>query len=107
MAELYALRNHIIFQFEKEIVRKTDNGYERQQFQEETDWGFQVSNFDEGTKDPQWAIVTAVGPEAIDVKLGDRVLVEALQWSHGMEVNGHTYWRTDETQVMAIDDSYH
>ena len=107
MAELHALRDHIIFQFEREVVRKTDNGYERTQFQDETDWGFQVSNFDEGTQQPQWGIVTSVGPDATDIELGDRVLIEALKWSHGIEVDGKTFWRTDETQVMAIDDTYH
>lgn len=107
MAELQALRDHIIFQFEREVIRKSDNGYSRQQFQDETDWGFQISDFDEGTKTPQWGIAMSVGPDTNEVTVGDRVLIEALKWSPGIELDGKTYWRTDESQVLAIDEDYH
>ena len=49
----------------------------------------------------------SVGPDAVDVQEGDRVLIEALKWSQGIELDGNTYWRTDESQVLAIDEDYH
>ena len=105
MPEVQAFRNHIIFQFEREIVRKKDNGYERTQFQDETDWGFQVSNYDEGANDPQWAIITSVGPEVREVKVGDRVLI-VLAKSY-LQIHKLEPWNTEKTtcdRAISLED---
>lgn len=105
MATLKAIHEHIIFQFiGVEIVRKS-NMQNRTQFQETTDWGFQISSFDESLNIPRWAEVLAVGPEVSDeIKPGMVVLIDALKWTPGLEVDGETYWRTDEEHILAIDE---
>ena len=105
MSSLKAIRNHIIFQFEREVVRKSDNGTARVQFKDSTDWGFEHSSYDESSKEPQWGIALSVGNEVSEVKEGDRILIEALQWTHGIELGDEMVWRTDEQQVIAVDDS--
>ena len=106
MSSIKAIRNHIIFQFEREVVRKSDNGYTRNQFKDTTDWGFEINSYDESSKEPQWGIALSVGSEVEEVKVGDRILVEALQWTEGIDTDDGKVWRTDETKVMAIDESY-
>jgi hypothetical protein len=108
MATIKAIRNHVIFQFEDKIKKKTNHGKETRQFEEETDWGFQVSNYDDGTKTPRWAIVVAVGGETDDdIRVGSRILIEPLQWTEAIEFEGIPYWRTDDQKIIGIDDDYH
>ena len=106
MASLQAIRNHILFRFEREVVRKNNNGNAQVQFKDETSWGFQHSSYDDSTKTPQWAIAISVGNEVQDVKNGDRILIDALKWTHGIETDDGMVWRTDEEQVLAVDDSH-
>lgn len=104
---LKTIKNHIIFQFEDEIIKKSDQGYTRTQFSEKTDWGFEMSNYDDGAKSPRWGFVAAVGHECMsDIHVGSKILVEALQWSEAFELGEERFWRTDDTKVMAIDESY-
>ena len=108
MSKLRAIKNHILFQFEDNIVRRSD-GYSqtRSQFSETTDWGFEISSYDEGTKKPRWGVVTSVGPDVLaDIKVGSRILIEPLQWSEAIKYNNISYWRTDESKVMALDDNH-
>ncbi len=107
MPPIRAIKNHIIFQFENEIVRKSDTGRNRTQFSEKTDWGFEISSYDESTKSPQWAKVISVGPLVIDdITHGSRILIEALQWTEVFNINGISYWRTDDMKVMALDEDF-
>ena len=107
MAHIKAIRNHVIFQFEDEIVRKSDHGKSRSQFAEKTDWGFEISSYDEGTKTPRWGIVVSVGNEVVpDVQVGSRILIEPLQWTEAIELEGDKYWRTDDQKIMAVDEDY-
>lgn len=107
MVSIKAIRNHVIFQFEDAIVRKSDHGKQRKQFEEKTDWGFQLSNYDDGAKTPKWGIVIAVGREVIpDIQVGSRILIEPLQWTEAIELEGESYWRTDDQKIMAIDEDF-
>ncbi len=107
MPSLRAIRNHVIFQFEDDVVRKSDTGRDRSQFSETTDWGFEISNYDEGAKHPRWGIVTAIGPDVIEeVKVGGRVLIEALRWTDPVTFNSEKYWRTNDSEIMGIDEDY-
>jgi len=107
MASLKAIRNHIVFQFEDSIAKKSSCGKKLKQFEEVTDWGFEMSSYDEGTKAPRWGIVISVGHEVIpDIQVGSRILIEPLAWTEGIEVEGTTYWRTDDNKVMAIDEDF-
>ena len=107
MAPIRAIRNHIIFQFEDAIVKKSDHGNSRSQFSETTDWGFEVSNYDEGAKSPRCGIVVSIGGEVTpDIQVGSRILVEALQWTEAIEIEGESFWRTDDSHVMALDEDH-
>lgn len=108
MANIKAIRNHIVFQFEDSIVRKSSFGKERKQFGEKTDWGFEMSDYDDGTKAPRWGIVVSIGHEVTsDVQIGDKILIDALKWTESVQLNGESYWRTDDSCVLAIDEDYH
>jgi len=107
MAKIKAIRNHVIFKFEDSIAKKSDHGSTRRQFEEVTDWGFEMSSYDDGAKKPRWGIVVSVGHEVTcDVHVGSRILIEALQWTEAMEVEGVPYWRTDDYQIMALDENF-
>ena len=104
MATLRALRNGIIFQFEEKVTKSKHSTFEG----EETDWGFKLNNnFDESSKHPRWGIIVVVGNEVVDKGLepGARILIEALKWTNGVEVEGETYWKTDEDHVLATDEA--
>lgn len=101
-APMRALRNGIVFQFEEKVTKS-----KKSTFEEATDWGFQLNNdFDESAKKSRWGIIVAAGDEVIDEGLvpGARILIEALAWTNGFDVDGETYWKTDESKVLAIDE---
>jgi exosome complex RNA-binding protein Rrp4 len=50
----------------------------------------------------RWVKVTAIGPRVTDFVVGDIVLVEALQWTIEYKFNGQSYWKSDDTKVIAI-----
>lgn len=107
MTTLRPIKNSIIFQFEDNTVRKTDMGRSRTQFAETTDWGFETSSYDESTKTPRWGKVKFVGDEVYeDIKVGSRILVEALQWTEGFEFEDERYWKTNDTKVLMIDSDF-
>ncbi len=102
MVALRALRNGIVFQFEEAV---TSN---KGQFTETTKSGIYLgSNFDESAKKSRWGIVTSVGNEVIDEGIvpGARIFIEALKWTKRFEVDGENFWKTDEDNVLAVDDS--
>jgi len=106
MATLRPIRNHIIFQFEDQVVRKTDTGRDRSQFADTTDWGFEISSYDEGTKKNRWCRVISVGNEVKEkIVKGSRILVEALAWTEAVKFEGDLYWRTDETKILLLDET--
>jgi len=107
MATLRPIKNSILFQFEDKTVRKSDMGRNRSQFAETTEWGFEISSYDESAKTPRWGRVKFVGDEVDeDIKVGSRILVEALQWTEGMKFEDETYWRTNDTKVLIVDEDY-
>ena len=102
MVALRALRNGIVFQFEEAT---TNN---KGQFRETTKSGIYLgSNFDESAKKARWGIVNFVGNEVIDEGIvpGVRILVDALKWTKGFVVEDEKFWKTDEDNVLAVDDS--
>lgn len=94
--------NNILFQFEDELV--TASGIK--QFKQKTDWGFDLgANVKTNMNDGRWCIVSAIGPDVVDVKVGMRVFVEPLKWTKGIEHDGYNYWMTTENHVFLIDES--
>jgi len=61
-------------------------------------------NNEEQSNTPRWAKVVAVGPDCLDVKNGDYILIDALRWTMGMEFEGHKIWKTAEKEVILIAD---
>jgi hypothetical protein len=50
----------------------------------------------------RWGKVLAVGDRVKDVRVGDVVLIEALQWTKEVRFEGQSYWKSDDTKVLAI-----
>lgn len=100
MTKLRPLLSNIIFKFEDELA--SSNGIK--QFRETTSWGFDLrTNFDINVKSPRWGIVVAVGPDVKeDIKEGMSILIEALKWTEGVELEGQHYWMTNEDQILAV-----
>lgn len=57
---------------------------------------------------PRWMQVFSVGPEVIDIKEGQWIMVEHGRWTHGMEVrdgdNKFTIWGAEEESVLLVAD---
>jgi hypothetical protein len=100
MAQLKALHNHIIFQFEQGMTRHMGV----KQFQEKEDWGLEYVAVDDSTSKPRWVRVIAVGHKCDPViKPGMRILVENLKWTKEVEFEGELYARTDDSVVLGWD----
>ena len=103
MAELKAIRNHIIFQMEDNMVKHMG----ALQFEEKTDWNFTIVRSDDSTSLPRWGIVIKVGNEVPeDIQPGMRILIEPLKWTNYFEFEGEKFWRTDSDAVMGIDEDH-
>lgn len=101
MSKLRPVLDHILFQFQDELV--TSQGIK--QFNERTSWGFDLrANFDVNLNSPRWVKVVAVGPDVKDpdIVAGAVVLVEALKWTEGMKFEEQEYWMTKEDHVISI-----
>lgn len=104
MLAVKAILNHVIFQFEDVITHKTNVGRQTKQFEDTTEWGFTMSNFDDSTKTPRWGIVISVGKDTDpEIQVRSRVLISPLQWTEAIDVDGRNYWRTDDTNILAFD----
>jgi co-chaperonin GroES (HSP10) len=57
---------------------------------------------------PRWAQVYAVGPDQLDIKPGDYVLVEHGRWTRGIEIEDedgrHTLRRVDPNGLLMVND---
>lgn len=91
------VRDHVIFTFVEDISNE--------RFINSTSSGIlTTSNSLEQTNHPRWVKIHAVGPKAYDVKPGDYALVEAGKWTNQFVVDGTRYWKTDESQLLAVSD---
>jgi co-chaperonin GroES (HSP10) len=63
-----------------------------------------LTNQDLSTQATQarWGRVIAIGEKVVDVNVGDIVLIESLQWTLEMKFEGKSYWKSDDTKVIAI-----
>jgi len=102
LKDVKVLNKFILFQFEE--LRDKNN---KNSFHETRESGIILkSNFDASTKKPRWVRVIAVGDEVTsDIKVGSRILVQALKWTQESKYKDVAFARTEETYVLAIDDS--
>jgi chemotaxis signal transduction protein len=55
---------------------------------------------------PRWGLAISVGPDTIEVKDGDYILVEPGKWTTGFHVDQDTrIWKTDEDHIIATSDT--
>lgn len=59
----------------------------------------------ENAQTPRWGKVHAVGPDVIDIKVGDFILIEALRWTLGFKLDDVELSKTVEKEVLAIADN--
>ncbi len=59
-------------------------------------------NANENAQTPRWGKVHAIGPDVVDVKVGDFILIEALRWTLGFKLDDQNLSKTVEKEVMAI-----
>lgn len=54
----------------------------------------------------RWGKVYAVGPKAADdIKVGDFILIQAMQWMEGVKLDSETkVWKTDPAQILLVTD---
>lgn len=95
---LVPTRNNIIFQFVESVNTKG-------QFEETKSTGGIVilGDFDKSAKTSRWARIVRAGHECSEYikQEGIEILIENLRWTEGIEHNGETFWKTDETQILA------
>lgn len=92
------------FKFVDKVVVRTDLDKRRTQFEETLDSGFTISSYDESAKKSRWVKVMDCGPEVKEFKSGDKVLLEPLKWSEAIDFDLDTFWYSDETVVMAVEE---
>ena len=92
------------FKFIDAVVIRSDLDKRRTQFEETTESGFTISSYDESAKMPRWVTVMETGPDIKEFKSGDKVLIESLKWSEAVDFDTDTFWYSDESVVMAVED---
>ena len=96
MTQVFPIKNHIMFQFMDETGGSKGKFSDRA-----TSSGIIIAQTDMQQKLPRWGRVVAVGPES-EVKVGEFVLIEALMWTYGTEIDGEKMWKTDDSRVMMV-----
>ena len=53
---------------------------------------------------PKWGQVHLVGPDVNpeEIRVGEYIMIEPLQWTVGFEIDDQKYWKTDSTKVMVV-----
>lgn len=93
------LTNNILFQFVDEVRDGMFYDVEKS--------GIIVGKHTNSTaKDARWGKVLAVGPDvkADEVKVGQKIMIEALRWTEAFKVGGDKYWFTRVNEVMCVED---
>lgn len=99
--ELEPVSDHILFQFIEETERSQKGA-----FRNKTTWGFELAmSYDDTTKTPRWVEIIGLGPDVPkDFHVGQVVLVAPLRWTQQVEYNGVKFARTDDKNILAVDD---
>jgi hypothetical protein len=97
MTQIQAIENNIIFQFVEDVTQT--------RFVNSSEAGFLInSNDGNQTLMPRWGKALHVGPEVLEVKAGDFILIEPGKWTFSFRVDGGRYWKTDESKVIGVSD---
>lgn len=96
MSSLQPLNNNILFKFLDET--KTSDG----KFVERSRGSIIIGSVrDSQTSMPRWGEVIAIGPNVMDVVVGEFILIQAGKWTVGVNFEDEgKVWKTDEECVM-------
>jgi co-chaperonin GroES (HSP10) len=61
-------------------------------------------NPEENAQTPRWGKVHAVGPDVIDVSVGNFVLIAPLRWTTSFKLDGIELSKTVEKEIMCVAD---
>jgi co-chaperonin GroES (HSP10) len=56
------------------------------------------------TSFPRWGHVLAIGPDCLDTKPNDYILIEGGKWTPSFYLGDNCCWKTDESMIIAISD---
>ena len=90
------LNDTVIFEF----LDKIENGG----FAPKTKSGIILSskNSEDNANTPRWGKVYAIGPDVLDVKVNDYVLVAPLRWTTGFKLDDKQLSKTVEKEIFGI-----
>ena len=105
---LKAISNHVIFVFEDELrMKSVDSENKKRHFVEKTTSGIEIISTADTLDTPRWGFVVATGPRCDEaIQTGMLILIEPLKWTNGAQVGEDWFWRTNDENVMAIDDDF-
>lgn len=52
----------------------------------------------------RWARVLVVGPDCTEIRVGDRVMIQAQKWTEGFKHDGVWLWMTNEDVIVFLDE---
>ena len=95
------LNNNILFQF-----LDATGGAKGKFTDRVSKGGIVIPTLDSEQKRPRWGKIIALGPKAEEagLKVGEYILIEALMWSFGTEVDDVKLWKTDDSKVLMVTD---
>lgn len=91
---LRALDTDILFEFIETIGKSS--------FDNTTQWGFVIKDKVQDLHTPRWGKVLSIGPAVTEVKVGNYILVENLQWTSKLTHGDADFWKTRESKVMLV-----
>jgi hypothetical protein len=99
MTNLRPLKNTVLFQF------LDDTGGAKGRFSERYNGSIVIPVLNSNqNKSSRWGKVVSIGPEVQEVKVGDFILIEPLQWTNNEVFEGEKIWKTDEGKIMLSTD---
>lgn len=99
MTNLRPLKNTVLFQF------LDDTGGAKGRFSERYNGSIVIPVLNSNqNKSSRWGKVVSIGPDVQEVKVGDFILIEPLQWTNNEVFEGEKIWKTDEGKIMLSTD---
>lgn len=96
MATIRPLKNTVMFEFLDATAGS------KGEFRPVTQSGIVLVPSVSEQKKARWGRVLALGPDCVELSVGDFILVEALMWMEGTKVEGQRMWKTDDSKILAV-----
>jgi co-chaperonin GroES (HSP10) len=95
MKSITPLKKNILFRFIQELSAQRG-------FENKTEWGFSIIDKKSDMQLGRWGEVIHVGPEVKDIKVGEFIFIEPLQWTNMLTINKKNYWMTNIDKVLLV-----